>query len=104
MCVPLAPHVVSHAPVQLSSLRWARSMVAERGVRRGVAGRGRRELRALLTTPPPQGFQGVKGARSSGGPGEIKILQGPTTWQAWTTPRLQHQQLRTHNSHDLSAL
>ena len=52
------------------------------------------------TTPrpfdwPPQDFQGVKGARSSGGPGEIKILQGPTTWQAWATPRLQHQQLRT---------
>ena len=135
---PGVTHLLSHARVQLSSLRWARSMVAERGVRRGVAGRGRRQLRAFLTGPrrvfkagpfdgrgarssarscrpgqtttprpfdsPPQGFQGVKGARSSGGPGEIKILQGPTTWQAWATPRLQHQQLRTHNSHALSAL
>ena len=103
MCVPLAPHVVSHAPVQLSSLRWARSMVAERGVRRGVAGRGRRELRALLTAPR-RVFKASRGRGVRGVLEKLKKLQGPTAWQPWATPRMQHQQLRAIISHALSAL
>ena len=72
MCVPLAPHVVSHAPVQLSSLRWARSMVAERGVRRGVAGRGSRQLSALLTGPR----RVFKASRGRGVRGVLEKLKG----------------------------
>ena len=74
---------------KLEARSWARS------------GRRRRPRTPRAFEWPPQGLGKLKGARSSRGPGEIKILQGRIPWQGQGTPRKRQRRCVKTNSAQL---